>query len=229
MKPLLYILIIIGCQNNIIGQSTEKEVRKTQHFESVTINSNIDAVLREDSVFQVIIEASKTDINRIITEVIGNMLYVYMVDKNRWNYKQIKKVYITAPVYRHIVSKNGSDIRSNGNIHCELLNLKSSDGGDIYVKTNSKTVKVEISGGANIELLGSSIILSANISEGGNLDAKKLIVKDASVMVTGGGTALINTTERLKADARGGGDIYYTGSPVKKDIAKYGQNNVRGF
>ncbi len=228
MKPLLCLLITIYCQVNLFGQKMVNEERKTEHFTSVTISSNINATLKQDSVFHVTLNADTSVIQQITTDVIGDMLYVYINGNHRWNYKQIKQVYITAPNYNQIISEKGSDIKSKGNINSELLSIKSSDGGDIYIKTNSKTVKVNISGGANIELLGSSTILSANISEGGNLDAKKLIVKDASVMVSGGGTALINTTERLKADARGG-DIYYTGSPIEKDISKYGQNNVRGF
>ncbi len=228
MKPLLFLLISICNTANLFGQQIVKEERNTEHFSSVTISSNINATLKQDSVFRVSIKADTSEIHVITTDVIGDMLFVYVNGNYRWNFTQEKQVYITAPHFKQIISQKGSDVKSKGNINSELLSIKSSDGGDIYIKTNSKTVKVNISGGANIELLGTSTILSANISEGGNLDAEKLIVKDASVMVSGGGTALINTTERLKADARGG-DIFYTGSPVEKDIAKYGQNNVRGF
>ena len=220
--------VLIGLNLFAQNSGTEREVRESARFTSVSAGSGLDVFITQDDQ-SVEVEATKNQIHRIITEVKGETLHVYVKGNFRWKAKDVRKVYISAPEYKTISASGGADIRGNSPIECDQLALKSSGGGDIYLSVVSKSLKLNCSGGADIQVEGSTETLTASASGGADIDAKKLKAKVVDASASGGADIDVYASESLNARASGGGDINYTGSPKDKKISKSGGGDVSRF
>ncbi len=229
-KLIISLLAILIGVNIFAGNpKTDREVRKVSKFNSISIGSGLDAYITQGDGNSVEVEASKNLIHRIITEVKGETLHVYVKGNFRWNNKDVRKIYITAPNYKTISASGGADIHGNTPIKGELMILKSSGGADIYLSVNTKTLKLSCSGGADILVEGTAELLSASASGGADINAKKLKAKHVDVSASGGGDADVYASESLTAKASGGGDVNYIGSPKDKNISESGGGDVSGY
>ncbi len=224
---LLTLIIAVVTATSIFSQI--KEVRKTTPFSSISVSSGIDVYLTQSDEIKVEIEADKSSLHRIITEVKEETLHIYVKGRFKWSAKDCKKVYVSAPVFKKILASGGADIRSTGNIQIDNLFVSSSGGADIYLTSETQSIKLKCSGGADISVKGSTDSLDANCSGGSDIDAKKLMAKYANVNASGGSDIEVYVTEELKANASGGGDVHYTGSPKSKDINESGGGDVNRF
>ena len=230
-KISIIILLAILIVPNIFAGSgePEREIREVKDFSSVEAGSGIDVFITQSNEFRVEVEASKNAIHRIITEVRGETLHVYVKGSFRWGSKDIRKVYVSAPEYKMISANGGADIRGNNSIKAEMLSLKSTGGSDIYLSVETTTLKLNCSGGADISVNGTTDQLSASSSGGSDINARKLMAKYVDVSASGGGDADVYASEKITARASGGGDVNYTGSPKEKDISESGGGDVSGF
>ncbi|MEE8331486.1 MAG: DUF2807 domain-containing protein, partial [Acidimicrobiia bacterium] len=71
-----------------------------------------------------------------------------------------------------------------------------------------------ISGSADIELVGAAESLSIVISGSGDIDASDLVTKTGSVRISGSGDILVNATDELDITISGSGKVEYIGSPI---------------
>ncbi len=209
-------------------QETEREERQLKDFTAIVVSSGIDVYITQADEFSVEVEASKNVMHRIITELRGNTLHVYVKGKFRWGSKDIRKVFISAPEINKLVASGGADIHGSTPLKTELLVLTSSGGADIYVSVKTSTVKMTSSGGADISVDGSCDQVNAVASGGADINAKKLIAQYVNATASGGGTIEVYASERIYATASGGGDINYTGSPKDKQISESGGGDVTG-
>lgn len=207
----------------------DREIREVKNFQSVVVNSGVDVFIMQGDEHKVEVEASKDVIHRIITEVKGETLHVYVKGNFRWRFKDIRKVYISAPDYKVISANGGADVRGNNTIKTDMLSLQSSGGGDIYLSVETTTLKLNCNGGADISVEGNTDNLMASASGGADIDARKLLAKNVEVSASGGGDADVFASEKITAHASGGGDVHYSGSPKEKNISESGGGDVSGF
>ncbi|TLX76921.1 DUF2807 domain-containing protein [Labilibacter sediminis] len=227
---IIALLAVLIVPNIFAGSGqAEREVRKVKSFNSVSANSGIDVFITQGSEQSVEVEASKNSIHRIITEVKGETLHIYVKGSFKWNSKDIKKVYITAPEFKSISAGGGADVRGVSSVKAEILSLNSSGGADIYLSVETTTLKLNCSGGADISVNGTTEQLRAVASGGSDIKADKLMAKYVDVSASGGGDAHVFASEKIVANASGGGDVHYTGSPKEKDISESGGGDVSGF
>ncbi len=226
-RQLLTLTMAIITATTLFSQI--KEVRETEPFTSITASSGIDVYLTQGDETKVEVEANKNSLHRIITEVKDETLHIYVNGKFKWSSKDTKKVYVTAPAFKKINASGGADIRSTGSIHEENLKVISSGGADVYLTSQSQFIKLICSGGADISIKGNTDTLDAVCSGGSDIDANKLIAKYADVNASGGSDIEVNVSEELKANASGGGDVNYTGSPKSKKINESGGGDVTRF
>lgn len=221
--------VLIGLNLFAGNQNTEREVRKVESFHSVSASSGVNVYLTQGDQMSVEVEASKDQIHRIITEVEGGTLKVYVKGNFRWNGKDVRKVYVSAPEYKHLKASGGADIRGNSPIKADLLTLNSNGGGDIYLSVATTTLKMNCSGGADIMVEGTTETMTASASGGADINAKKLKAKHVTASASGGGDVDVYASESLTAKASGGGDVNYTGSPKDKKISESGGGDVSRF
>jgi hypothetical protein len=108
-----------------------------------------------------------------------------------------------------------------------LEGLEISGSGKADVKRlDQDRLQVRISGSGDVSGQGAANDLELRISGSGNYRGQDLKSKRATVGVSGSGSAVISTSETLKADVSGSGSIEYVGDPqVTQNIS--GSGSVR--
>jgi hypothetical protein len=85
---------------------------------------------------------------------------------------------------------------------------------------------LEMSGGSHATLSGSAQDLKLDASGGGQIDLGDFSVVDADIELSGGARAMVNPSGKLDVDASGGSHVYYVGNPTLGDIDTSGGSSV---
>jgi len=111
----------------------------------------------------------------------------------------------------------------------ELAGLELSGGCDGTVTgfESTKALDLDLSGGSDATLTGSAGDVTIDISGGSEADLSGFSVVDANVEASGGSEVTVNASGRLDADASGGSEVYYIGSPTLGTIDESGGSSVR--
>ena len=111
----------------------------------------------------------------------------------------------------------------------ELAGLDLSGGthGTVTGFESTKALNLDVSGGSEATLTGSAGDVTIDASGGGEVDLSAFSVVDANVEASGGSEVTVNASGRLDADASGGANIYYLGSPTLGTIEESGGGEVR--
>ena len=110
----------------------------------------------------------------------------------------------------------------------ELSGLELSGGCDVSASgfESTKDFDLDVSGGCDLTLTGSAGDATIEASGGGEADLSGFSVVNANVKASGGSDVTVNASGRLDADASGGAEIYYLGSPTLGRIEESGGGDV---
>lgn len=211
--------------------AADRQTRKITGFHGVSVTSGIDLYLSQKNVEEVTVEAETEDLDKIITEVEGGVLHIYIKEKSwlnlNWNSKP-RKVHVSFKSLDKLDASAGSDVVTVSPIKVDNLRVDASSGSDIRLEVNASEMRVASSSGSDITLKGSTNKLEVDASSGSDINAGELTSKDCDASVSSGSDIKVNATETLKANASSGGDISYSGSPKSKDINESSGGDVHG-
>ena len=112
----------------------------------------------------------------------------------------------------------------------ELSAVSLSGTGEMKISgVSSERFSIGVSGTGQLSVKGSTGTLHVDVGGTGDVAAKELIAKSASVDVSGTGSATLYVTESVKADVSGTGSIEIHGKPanVKKSVSGVGSIRIR--
>lgn len=194
------------------------ELRPVGAFTGVQVKGSTDVVLRQDDRVSVEVEAEENLIPLIRTAVEDGAL---VIDTRKCidNTKPVV-VHVAAPRLTSILVSGSGNIRSEGHLVAEKIDIGVSGSGDIALSLAGTELVARISGSGGITLKGSGRSLDAEIDGSGDIDASDLPVTRARAHINGSGDCAVNTAERLDAAISGSGDITYRGpvSDVRSTI-----------
>ena len=198
-----------------------RETRQVSGFHGISVTSGIDLYLTQKNVEEVVVEANSEDIDKIITEVEGGILKIYIKQKSwfnmNWN-SDHRKVYVSFKVLDRLDASAGSDVESESVLKLDKLKLEASSGSDVKLELEANELNVDSSSGSDIKLKGKAVFMEVSASSGSDIDAGNLETKKCHASTSSGSDIRINVTENLEANASSGGDISYSGNPSQKDI-----------
>jgi len=87
-------------------------------------------------------------------------------------------------------------------------------------------VGLVVSGGSDATVSGTGDEISVDASGGSDVDLASFEVVNASVVASGGSDVTVNASGTLNADASGGSQVYYLGSPTMGQIDTSGGSDV---
>lgn len=230
IKLFTVLLFIAACIQSS-GATAGRQTRQITGFHGVSVSSGIDLYLTQKTVEEVAVEAESEDLNKIITEVEGGILKIYIKEKSwfnlSWN-SNPRKVYVSFKTLDKLEASAGSDVVSEGRLKLDKLNLDASSGSDVKLELEVTDLSVGSSSGSDISLKGTATDMEANASSGSDIDASELQAKNCNASVSSGSDIKVNVTEKLDANASSGGDITYSGNPKTKDINESSGGDVHG-
>ncbi len=209
----------------------DRQTRQVSGFHGISVTSGIDLYLSQKNTEEVVVEADSDDLNKIITEVEGGILKIYIKEKSwfnlNWNNKP-RKVYVSFKTMDKLEASAGSDVNSESMLNLDKLKLGASSGSDVKLELELDNLRVESSSGSDISLRGKANVIEVSASSGSDIDAGDLQSKKCTASVSSGSDIKVNVSEELNADASSGGDIVYTGNPKTKDINESSGGDVHG-
>ena len=203
MKPILRLIMLVLTGLVIFVHPALKlqaqpaqEVRTVTSFENIVIETspNTYVYVRYDKTPSVTVKTEHRYIDKVTTSVSMETLTIHLNSKHLED--ALVEIYVHTPVVKKISLSGGG-------------NVEFVDGFD------NTLLQTDISGGGKLQFKESAEInnFQSKVSGGGFIDALKLNVKKATVVVSGGGEVLVQVADQLVARIAGGGNIFYKGDP----------------
>lgn len=244
MKNLL-VLVILLLSNVAFAQQTE--TRKVSSFNKLEAGGSFDVVIEQGDESSITIASKGVDPEKIMTEVKGDVLKVYL---EKGNYRNVNAtVYITyenlegisssgsgnllcksdlaAPAFKFSNSGSGDAI-SEGNIKAEQLSLGISGSGNVELAAiETEELDLSMSGSGNFDVAdGSAIRISIDKSGSGNIEASGVESDICAVDMSGSGNVAINANESIEANMSGSGNINYQGDATISKVKVSGSGEI---
>jgi len=206
------------------------EVRELPAFDAIDVGGSVDLVIRQGSEFTVTVTAEDGELEDLITEVDAGTLQIHHKPEQRslfgFNRVGDYEVDVTLPRLRALDAHGGVDVRVEGAISGERLEIDASGAADLTLTVDVAELEVRTSGGSDITLVGSATHFSAQSSGGSDLMANRMTVESADIRSSGGSDVILDVSGSLVAHASGGSDIVYTGNPAAVDVHASGGADV---
>ncbi len=221
---ILILFFIFACDSDsasdcfqTAGSIVQEEVN-VANFERILVNRDIELVIKQGDNQQVIIETGENLLNDVIAEVIGNQLII--TDNNSCNFVRdfgITKVFVTTPNLTEIRCSTQFEIKSDGILDFEELNLLSEDFnvsdtfsiGDFRLELNIERLSIVSNNLSFFYLSGEVKSMSVNFPSGdGRLEAEDLIAQSISIFHRGSNDMIVNPQQSIT------GRIFSTGNVI---------------
>lgn len=182
--------------------SAKEENRSLPAFHALEVDGAYTVKIACQKDQSVAISADDNLLPLILTEVQDGILRVTTK----------KSICASAPMTLTITVESLDLIRSSGANEFQVKNLKG------------ESLEVELSGSSNMTLDGTVEELKAKIDGASGLAAGQLKAKEASVAISGAGSAEVHASKRLQGEISGVGSIRYAGKPgeVVRNITGWG-------
>jgi hypothetical protein len=102
-----------------------------------------------------------------------------------------------------------------------------SGGSDFNGQVTATNLTIDQSGGSDTHIKGKAVNLRVEASGGSDFNGYELTAEYAIFKASGGSDAEITVTKELAAEASGGSDVSYKGSPVIKYKSSSGGSSVK--
>lgn len=201
-------VLLGGCMLNAIGGSGKivTEPRTVSGFSTVSLSGSGQVLIEQTGSESLTVTTDDNLLPYIKTEVHGSTLEL--------GTKDMTNVSPTQDLVFKLTVKT-----------LEGLEISGSGKADVK-RLDQDRLHVRISGSGDVSGQGAANDLELRISGSGNYRGPDLKSKRATVGVSGSGSAVISSSEMLKADVSGSGSIEYVGDPqVTQNIS--GSGSVR--
>jgi len=219
----------VSAQKTINDANAER--RSVKSFHAIKVSGGIDLYVSEgDEAIAVSARDAETR-NYIKTEVVDGVLKIWFEWKNGRNIfgrtnKQLK-AYVSYKKLNALSASGGCDVNVDGTITQNNLIINISGGSDFNGKVAVQDLKVESSGGSDVDIAGKASRLIVEVSGGSDFNGYELVTETTSVEASGGSDVEVTVTKDLNARASGGSDIFYKGSASVSEARSSGSSSVK--
>ena len=229
-----------------VAFSQGTETRKLSSFSKLDIGGPFEVIMEKGSEESVKITAEGVSLEKIITEVKGNTLDIYL---ERGEYRNIKaKIYLTFKSLDAIDKSGSGNLTCNSDLSANNFDLGLSGSGNVSSKKiKAQHVKIRKSGSGNIKLAaletddadlslsgsgdaeiedGTAKIQSVHISGSGNIRTHGLKSNECTASISGSGNIDVSVSQSLEGRISGSGNIVYDGDAQVKKMGISGSGRI---
>ena len=251
LLSLLTILISQSCEpvfyDRIIGDGDQEiETRLVRDFNEVTHNGSFNIYVKQDTLYELEVEADDNLLPYIETYVRGDELIIETEAHKRLISDNPIKVFVTMPAIEklkltgsggisadYFVSDNLEiTLTGSGEIYfdadADITDITTTGSGDIDGKLYTDKLTVDVTGSGDVELEGEANESDYVITGTGDIKSFDLPQKTNYSRITGTGDIRLTVEEYLEVTITGTGSLFYKGNPtVKQSIT--GTGSVRNY
>ncbi|RZN84300.1 MAG: DUF2807 domain-containing protein [Winogradskyella sp.] len=231
---LICTLFILSCDSDsaldcfqTAGSIIQEEFLVT-NFEKILVNRDVELIIKQGVFQNVVVETGENLLNDITVEVIANQLV--LTDNNNCNYVRdfgITKVYVTTPNLTEIRCSTQFEIKSDGILDFDNLDLVSEDFslpdsfpiGDFRLQLDVENLKIVSNNLSFFYLSGEAENMSVNFPAGnGRLEAENLIAQNISLFHRGSNDMLVNPQQSITGSIVSTGNVISFNQPPIIDV-----------
>jgi Putative auto-transporter adhesin, head GIN domain len=218
----LAIMAKASAQSKIVNDKYA-QVRMVKGFHAIKVSSGIHLYLNQGNEEAVAVSASEEKYrNHIITEVDNGVLRIYF-DNKYWKFwdndKWKLKAYVSCKVLDALGISSGAEVEVDGSIKSGDLSMNLSSGANFSGNVVVTSLKVDQGSGAEANISGSASQLRVEASSGSSLKAFDLQTDLCDASISSGASLRVTVNKELSASAHSGGQIYYKGAGLIRDIS----------
>jgi len=192
--------------------NVQHETRVVGEFTGVSVSSGIRGEV-EIGRQHVELEADDNVLPFIETVIDDGVLVVRFKPHTSLNTRTETVVHVSAPAIDVLESSGGSGLRAQLTA-VEDLSIESSGGGDVQAHNVAvKHLRAQVSGGGALVLEGSADEVKLGMSGGSRCKGDKLQARAIRIQASGGSTARLAVSEKVRGVASGGSVIHVRGRP----------------
>jgi hypothetical protein len=221
-------VLAAGAQKTVYDQHAE--ARPVTAFHAVQVSHAFDVVITQGTEEALAVSASnKEDIQYIRTSVENGVLKIWQAEDKKWWPKNRKlKAYISVKNLDAIRASGASDIKIEGGLKADNLQLHLSGASDLTGQLNvSQKLEVDLSGASDVTISGSADNISIDASGASELKAYDFKADTCSVEASGASGVQITVDKELSARLSGASSVNYKGSALIREIKTSGASNIR--
>ena len=222
------VLAFLGClvmtaaisQKVINDKNAQK--RDVKNFHGIRVSNGIHLYLSQGNEEAVAVSASSDEyINHIKTEVDNGILKIYYDHGNLpWHMEGKRlRAYVSFKAIDQLRGNSGAQVEVDGTIKSSDLNFEFTSGSSFNGRVESASLKVDQNSGAETEISGTTGNLRVEASSGSTFKGYDLESENCDANTSSGATLKVNVKKELTASASSGGQIYYKGSGLIRDIS----------
>jgi hypothetical protein len=227
MKKILFVLSILlvtgaAAQHKIVNDPLA-QTRNVKPFHEIRVSNGIHLYLTQSNEEAVAVSASETKYrDRIHTEVEDGVLKIYYEHGN-WNFSDDEgrrlKAYVSCKVLDGLKGSSGANVDVDGDIRSDNLRMNFSSGASFSGKIAVTDLHIEQGSGAETNISGSATRTRVEGSSGSSFKGYDLVTENCDASCSSGATVRITVKKELSASASSGGQIYYKGEGMIRDIS----------
>jgi hypothetical protein len=232
MKKLTLFLSAVLMVAGFNSAFADVQDRHLTGFHAISASASFDIYITQGSTESVKIEAPADVINRIITEVNGDVLKIHTKNNHfswgGWFNNSHKKmvIYVTVKSIHAIDISGSSDVFFKEGINADKMELSVSGSGDVIGKLNAKSLETRVSGSGDIKLAGNAQTATIRMNGSGDFSGRDFVTAVTMVSISGSGDATVNASQKLDARVSGSGDIRYAGNPKQVSKSTSGSGDI---
>lgn len=206
--------------------NVKKETRQVSSFDALDISSAFEIYLTQGNEESLVLEADDNILDKIITEVRGGTLKIYVKENIR--HVKTMKLYIGFKMLEKIDLSGACDIKGEGTYKFNNIEFDASGASEISMEFTADKVYLDMSGASEINFVGSANSMIVDVSGATDIYAQDFEVKVCSIDASGASTIKVFATEELNVDASGASTVRYKGQPsVSVDVS--GASTIRRY
>jgi hypothetical protein len=226
--PGILAFTFLFSQCNIIG-SYEKgngnvisETRDLGAFNKISVGGNYEVTLKKSDKNYLTITTDENLVPLILSKIENGELSISS-KKNLINIKKTKLV-IGYSIINEVRAYGATLLNNEETLESDNLYLNLEGAGMIDLKLKVSNLDASLSGAGLVKCNGYATNSKIRLSGAGGLEAIGLETQNATITVSGIGSAKVNVKNELSAAIEGVGGIEYIGHPVKvnKNISGLG-------
>lgn len=217
--------VATSCSKNKLGGSGTytTETRTETGFTGIENSGDFKIILRKSNTFSISVHGEDNIVPDIVTSVKDGTLKLQYKKDNINYHHNLVTITIHAPVIDHIDMTGSGSVESDHTWQIPVFSASVKGSGFIRCSTITTSIDLSINGSGFMSVSGNTKQAHCAISGSGNLHAFDLVAKEATVSISGSGSAEITVLSKLNATINGSGSIFYQGSPqVNKHITGSG-------
>jgi hypothetical protein len=219
---LVLVALLAGCTLIPISGSGKIVTREETFtgFDKLDISWDWTVDVRQGETFSVVVRVDDNLVKYLQVIKEGNTLKIGLMpdqDDRLWD-----QVYYQVGDFRNATRQ--AEITMP-----ELAGLDVAAGCDVAVTgfESTKSLELDVFRGSHVTLTGSAGDVTIDAFRGSEVDLSGFSVVNANVKARDGSEVTVNVSGRLDADASGGANIYYLGSPTLGKIDTSGASSVK--